>query len=260
MSRAARPDWRLGRIRRRRRERARLRRRERFLADAMHQLRNAVGTLATQAAMIGRAQSLDEQRDTAQALEHRLLQLGRFLHQLEKLDRRQPTADLPVFDAVECARSLVYEFAGQARARGVDLGWVGEAFMAAMPVYGQVDEIHEALVNLLDNAIRHTPSGGRVDVSVESSTSQECRFRVADQGPGLPPAERRRVFARFAQERSGTPAGQGRSGLGLDIARRLVHANRGRIEAGDGLPHGNGKSGLLITITLQRAAPARQTR
>ncbi|MGE4337011.1 MAG: sensor histidine kinase [Pigmentiphaga sp.] len=249
MSSAARPD----RLRRRRRERARLRRRERFLADAMHQLRNAVGTLATQAAMLGRARSLEEHRDTAHAIEHRLLQLGRFLHQLEQLDNRQATqGGLPVFDAIECARSVVLEFAAQASGQGVDLGWEGEVATAAVPVHGKADEIREALVNLLDNAIRHTPAGGRVDVSVDVSI-QACRIRVADQGPGLPPGERRRVFTRFAQGRSGS-AGRSQGGLGLDIAQRLAHANDGRIEVGEGLPRSGGGRGLSVAILLKLAS------
>ena len=222
----------------------------------MHQLRNAVGTLATQAAMLGRARSLEEHRDTAHAIEHRLLQLGRFLHQLEQLDHRQATqGGLPIFDAIECARSVVLEFAAQASGQGVDLGWVGEV-TAAVPVHGKADEIREALVNLLDNAIRHTPAGGRVDVSVDVSI-QACRIRVADQGPGLPPGERRRVFTRFAQGRSGS-AGRFQ-GLGLDIAQRLTHANDGRIEVGEGLPRSGGGRGLSMAILLKPALD-RQTR
>ncbi len=89
--------------------------------------------------------------------------------------------------------------------------------------------IHHAVINLLDNAIRHTPDGTRIRVVTRRSESGEAVLEVSDDGPGIPAAGQDRIFERFQQLEGEAPPGAG-AGLGLAIARWVVHLNNGRIE------------------------------
>ena len=87
--------------------------------------------------------------------------------------------------------------------------------------------LDEVLTNLLTNAIRHTPAGGRVVVTVGRGPSGGAAFTIDDSGPGIPAEQLPVVFERFV-----TTADTGGTGLGLAIARRLVEAHGGTIDAG----------------------------
>jgi two-component system sensor histidine kinase KdpD len=117
-------------------------------------------------------------------------------------------------------------------------------------------EIDQVLTNLLENAVRYTPVGSPIDVSASSEGGQVV-VRVADRGPGIPPADLERVFDKFyrvlhGQHPVGYPMG---SGLGLAVCRGLVEAHGGRIwaEAREG-------GGLIVCVALpqdsrERSAP-----
>ena len=92
--------------------------------------------------------------------------------------------------------------------------------------------IRQVLRNLLSNAVRHSPDGGRVAITCDRERDSVI-IRIADEGPGIPPAERSRVFERFYK----SPGSKG-SGLGLTIAKGLVTAHRGTIEVEQGAQGG----------------------
>lgn len=110
---------------------------------------------------------------------------------------------------------------------GVDV--VVSATPANLAAVADPARLRQVVVNLVDNAIRHSPTGGRVSVRA-SSRDSELRIEVADEGPGIPVAERERVFERFT--RGATSAGG--TGLGLAIARWAVELHGGTIEVMDG--------------------------
>jgi two-component system OmpR family sensor kinase len=144
----------------------------------------------------------------------------------------------------ELAREIVAELVPLADAGRIDLG-----IAAAQPatVAGDGDALRTLLRNLVDNAVRYTPPGGRVDVTVES-TAAGPRLAVTDEGPGIPPAERMRVLDRFYRRAGTSPMG---SGLGLAIVKAIADAHGASLALGDG-PDGKG---LAVTVTF-RAAPA----
>ncbi len=97
--------------------------------------------------------------------------------------------------------------------------------------------IEQVLVNILDNAVKHSPAGGRIVIEA-AREGDEVSVRVSDQGPGIPPAARESVFDMFYRVRTGDQQAAG-TGLGLSICRGLIAAHGGRIEALEG-PGGRG--------------------
>jgi signal transduction histidine kinase len=96
------------------------------------------------------------------------------------------------------------------------------------PVAGDPDKVRQVLTNLVDNAIKYSPTGGRVDVAV-SCSDRRVRFTVADQGLGIPQSEQRRIFDKFYRVDPNLTRGVGGTGLGLYISRELVRRMNGTI-------------------------------
>ncbi|WP_240923380.1 sensor histidine kinase, partial [Metapseudomonas otitidis] len=113
----------------------------------------------------------------------------------------------------------------------------------ALPLlYVHAALIEQALVNVLENAARFSPTGGRLRVAVEAG-DDELRLAVSDEGPGIPVAERERIFDMFYTAARGDRGGQG-TGLGLAICQGMVGAHGGRVSVGEGL------DGRGTTLTL----------
>lgn len=120
---------------------------------------------------------------------------------------------------------------------------------ATPPVYADPDRVTEVLLNLLDNALYHTPVAGLIEVSAEPEADL-VRVSVADSGPGIAPEHRERIFERFYRADTSRSASTGGSGLGLAIVRALVEAHGGSIEAGE-----RAGGGARFTFTLPRSKP-----
>jgi two-component system sensor histidine kinase TctE len=144
---------------------------------------------------------------------------------------------------VAVARKALEAQVNHALEKGMDLGF-DPAPDRAM-VHGDPTLLQEMTVNLVDNALRYTPAGGVVTVGIDRAASG-WRLTVRDNGPGIPAAERARVFERFYRV-LGTEA-EG-SGLGLAIAREIAEGSGGTIT----LDAGADERGLLVTIVLPDA-------
>jgi two-component system OmpR family sensor kinase len=129
-------------------------------------------------------------------------------------------------DLASVAREVVAELEPLAEAKGVELRL---GHLDTAPVIGHAHALRTLARNLADNAIRYTPSGGRVVIET-SMRDGRAVLEVSDTGPGIPAAERGRVFDRFYRV-PGTGA-QG-SGLGLANAREIAQAHRAEIELGE---------------------------
>lgn len=152
-----------------------------------------------------------------------LTQLVNQLLLLEKLESR-PDAHLKRerIDLHALARALVEDLRVLGEERGIELTLSG----AAVEIDADPMQIRQVLVNLIDNALRHTPRGGRVEVTVRARSTR-AQVAVTDTGPGLPPGEPDRVFERFFS----TAAGSTGTGLGLPIARAIARAHGGDVTA-----------------------------
>jgi len=101
---------------------------------------------------------------------------------------------------------------------------------AAAPLRADRERLMQVIGNLLDNALRHTPDGGRVVLSV-AAREGEVALEVRDSGPGIPAGMERRIFERFVRTDDARSRASGGSGLGLAIVKALVELHRGRVDA-----------------------------
>jgi signal transduction histidine kinase len=205
-----------------------------FTADAAHELRTPLAVLAAH------LDSLEDKK-VAAALREDVERMGRLVGQLlsvaqlEALDAAaEETADLHAI-AVDVAASLAPFALRRSRAVAVS----GEPGVAL--VRGNAEALRQAVRNLVENALQHTPP----DTTVEVSVSAAPALQVTDRGPGVPAADRERLFERFWR---GRRSGDG-AGLGLAIVQRIVAAHGGSLTVDDA-PGGGGR----FTIQLPRPA------
>jgi two-component system OmpR family sensor kinase len=198
-----------------------------FVADAAHELRTPLTALKLQIALARRSRDDAERAAAFADLERGVDRTTHLVSQLLTLARLEPGAEAALrrdrVDLRDVAAQVVAERAPGAAQRGVDLGIVGDA---ACPVVGDPSALTVLVANLVDNAIRHTPSGGSVDTRLECAGSRATLI-VEDTGPGIPDNEISRVFDRFFR---GHGAGAGGSGLGLAIVKRIADAHGASIE------------------------------
>jgi two-component system, OmpR family, sensor kinase len=212
-----------------------------FIADAAHELRTPLTALRLQLQLAERAADAGERERAHAMLREGIARATRLVEQLLTLARADPEASAlapgPV-DLAALARSVADTHRAAAEARGLAL-----SVEAPEPVgvHGDRASLRALAENLLDNAIRYTPSGS---VTVRArQDGGDAVFEVEDTGPGIPPAERERVFDRFYR---GESAAEGGTGLGLAIVRRIAQRHGGEVVLADGRD-----GGLLARVTLR---------
>lgn len=165
----------------------------RFVANAAHQLRTPLTLLTTQASVAARESDEERRRDALNALIRSTRQASRLAEQLLTLTRAEPGSRTPRaerIDMAEVARLVLEAQAEDALKRCIDLGLEGEG---EAPVVGDGTMLREMVVNLVDNALRYTPTGGEVTVRV-AHLDGDVVLTVDDNGPGIPEEEREHVF------------------------------------------------------------------
>ncbi|WP_242336742.1 MULTISPECIES: ATP-binding protein [Anaeromyxobacter] len=197
-----------------------------FVADAAHELRTPLAALDLQVQLVERA---PDTAGHAAALADLRAGLGRMTHvvqQLLTLARAGPDAGAALagepVSLSELVAQAVADHALLAEARRIDLG-AGQAAEDAV-VAGDPATLRTLLANLVDNAIRHSPPGARVDVDAGIEADRPY-LEVSDHGTGIPEAERERVFDRFYR-RAGSDTG---SGLGLAIVKAIAERHAARV-------------------------------
>jgi two-component system OmpR family sensor kinase len=213
-----------------------------FIADAAHELRTPLTALRLQLQLAERARNDDERARSHAALREGIARAVRLVEQLLALARQDPDAPVEAreVDLVPAARSAIDGHAATAEAHGLSLGLEAQPG-ESVPVHGDAASLRTLLDNLLDNAIRYTPAG-RIDVRV-AREGDRAILEVEDTGPGIPAAERARVFDRFYR---GEGAAQGGSGLGLAIVKRIADKHGGAVEL---LDTRSGR-GLRVRVSL----------
>lgn len=217
-------------------------RQRRFIADAAHELRSPMTALSLQ------AERLDTRKlpaDTAQLvgdLREGIRRNRRLLEQLLSMARAQSDEKRP-WQSIRIdhtCRRLIQDLYPLAETKNIDLG---ADCSGKTELWGDETEIYTLLKTLTENAISYTPANGRVDVCAKAHNGG-CLIEVEDNGPGIPPEERERVFDPFYRILGSNTEG---SGLGLSIAKTITERYGGRITLADA---GQSGHGLKVSVWL----------
>ena len=217
-----------------------------FVADAAHELRSPLAALKVQLQMLARAPDDTARRVAAQRVDAGIDRATHLVEQLLALARaesggREAPEPTSLTDAARQALSDTLELA---HAHGVDAGLEqAEELLVKAPPNG----LRMLARNLVDNAVRYGPRGARVDVRVRSDDGSPV-LEVDDSGPGIPAAERPRVFDRFYRRADAPPGG---SGLGLAIVRTVAERSGASVDLLDS-PLG----GLRVRVRFPRVDSA----
>ena len=199
--------------------------RREMLANLSHDLRTPITTLLAHLESLQMdEQPLSEQERreyvaVAMRQSKRVAQLVEQLLEAAKLDARQIVASPESFPVGELLQDVIQKFSLAARERGIDLA--SQVTPAHLRVHADIALLERVFDNLIDNALRHTPQGGRVTVSAVPH-GESVRLAVADTGPGMTPEEAAHLFDRFYRGDLGRSTSSGQAGLGLAIARSIL--------------------------------------
>jgi signal transduction histidine kinase len=227
------------------------RQRRELIANVSHELRTPIFAVQAVLENVVDGVSDPDTLRTALAQTERLGRLVTELLDLSRIEAGVAPLDLERFDVAEFLGAAVREAEVAAAAAGRDLSFT----VHAEPGKAVADpgRLHQVLANLLDNAARHSPPGGRVTAAARRE-AYHLVIEVTDDGPGIPPDQRARVFERFTRgERASGPSGG--TGLGLAIAQWVVELHGGTVAVVDA-PAG----GCRIRVTLPVTDLAEPTR
>ncbi|MCW9035415.1 MAG: ATP-binding protein [Rhodospirillales bacterium] len=215
-----------------------------FTSDAAHELRTPLAAIKTHSQVARQARDPGER---SQALDNviqgtdRAIRLVEQLLVLARLDHQSLSATQEPVNLTEIVVKEVINQTPTATVKQVDLGVSEEADEKAT-ITGNPDLLDILIRNLLDNAVRYTPEGGKVNASVRQRDNHVF-LQIADSGLGIPAERRQRVFDRFYRIEGSAEQG---CGLGLSIVSRIAEIYGASIKLTDGL----GTSGLTVTVTF----------
>jgi signal transduction histidine kinase len=224
------------------------RQRRELIANVSHELRTPITALQglLENLVDGVAQPDAPALRTALAQSERLGRLVAELLDLSRLDAGVVPLDLVHIDIAEFLDAVVQEAAMTAAGAGRQVDFRVRVLAATGAVKADPERLQQVFANLLDNAARHSPPGGTVLVTARQDADR-CHFEVIDEGDGIPPDQRARVFERFTRgDRDGTR--DGGTGLGLAIARWAVEMHGGTVAVLD--PPERQRSGCRIRVTI----------
>lgn len=229
----------------------RIEREHQFLTDAAHELKTPLVAVQVNAhVLLSRCDPETRARsaDAAAGLRDGVERATRMVHQLLALERTQaepPPVPPPPVELGALVRDRLAAAVPLALQRAIDIEFQAPA-ECILPLH--VESAAALIDNLVSNAIKYSPEGGTIEVDL-ILTAQGCRLGVADQGPGIEPALRRKVFERFYRIPGQDQPG---SGLGLAIAERAAERNRGAIR----LQGRRDGTGLCVVVEFDTLTPA----
>jgi len=226
---------------------------QRFVADAAHQLRTPFAGLKTQSELALRENDPERKQHALNYILTSTRHGIRLVNQLLALARNEPgaqsTDSFTSLDLNLLAQECTVNWVQMALEKDIDLGYEGASEI--VEVQGDATSLMEMLNNLIDNAIRYIPAGGHITVSVNAA-QHGVELCVEDNGPGIEPQHRERVFERFYRILG---SGQNGSGLGLAIVAEVAKRHRAELK----LDAGNGGIGTRISIRFTRHLIAHRT-
>lgn len=194
----------------------------------------------------------EERRNYLEIAAKQSERLGRLvgeLFDLTTLDTGKLTLTRETFPVDELIQDVVQKYQPSAERKGIRLE--GDFPPAAPLVSADIGLVERVLENLIENALRHTPAGGRITVRLAATAAAAC-VEVRDSGPGIPPQELPHLFERFYRGEESREKTSG-AGLGLAIAKRIVELHRGRMRVESEPGHGAAFT-FCLPIDVRREA------
>jgi signal transduction histidine kinase len=218
-----------------------------MVADIAHELRTPLSVMQVNLEAM-KDDLLPASPEELDGLHHEVIWLSRLVEDLRLLslaDSGNLHLRSDLIDVNALVETAVRRMKPQAEAQGIILG----ASLSSMPatIIGDEDKLQQVLANLVSNALRFTPFGKRVEVSVRADR-QRVTLQVADEGPGIDPADLPDLFERFFKGDRARGRSDSGSGLGLSIVKQLIELHGGQVQAD--LPE---SGGLQVTVWLPAA-------
>ena len=218
---------------------------ESFAADVAHEIKNPLASLRSALESLERVEQPELRRQLAAIAAHDVLRIDRLVTEIADASRIDAELSRTIFEPVDLS-ALVEALAEARRQRGVNGDCVLKVTRAGPGpwlVPGDAPRLERVLENLLDNAVSFSPPGGAIDVALTRDDEQVV-IAVSDQGPGIPPEAREKVFERFHSLRPDAEDFGNHSGLGLAIARTIALAHDGTLTVR------GGKGGACLALAL----------
>jgi len=228
------------------------RRQRAFVADASHELRTPLTLLRGNAEILQMSAAgrlPPEDRQSIKEIVSQTEQIERLigdLSTLARMDEGQLLLQPGPTDIATVLQSVAADARFLASDKRLDVRMETEGDLRAVADEARVREL---LLALVDNAVRHTPAGGRITLAGKGA-GPYVEVSVSDTGPGIPAQDRERIFERFYRVDRSRSRDEGGSGLGLSIARAIAEAHGGTLTAGDSV-----EGGAVLTLRLPRGVP-----
>lgn len=217
------------------------RQKEELTEIVVHDLKNPLAAIASNAAFLTAAREMnDDVRDCSRAIARAADNMLRMVHDILDVSRAEEAGlhlQREMVDLVALAGRVSGLMARRAEERRIVLDL--DNTCRELSIFADPDLLRRLLENLVDNAIRYTPSGGRVEIAIRDQGAR-ASVSVADAGPGIPAEERARIFEKYAQLQRQDDKAQRRFGRGIGLAfvKMVVDAHGGEITVGDNAPRG----------------------
>lgn len=225
-----------------------------FVANVSHDLKTPVTSIQgwSQALLDGTAVSSEDQAQAANIIYSEAERMGRMVAQLldlARIESGQLTLNRSLLDLAEICAVVRQNLLPRAQAHQIHLTAEADPLP---PIWGDYDRLMQVVSNLVDNALSHTPTGGRVHMAVRPYGDKAVELTVQDTGKGMSPEQLSRIFERFYQVDKSRTREDGRSGsgLGLSIVQELVALHYGRIQARSEAGKG---SIFIVRLPLEKA-------
>ncbi|MEO8607988.1 MAG: ATP-binding protein [Chloroflexota bacterium] len=200
-----------------------------FMSNVSHDIKTPLTAINTSLYLLERTDDAAKQREKVNAIRLQTQLLEKFIQDILTISRLDysPTLDLQPVILDKLLHDIVFRL--RASVENKNLSLTLELAPAAPPVLGDVDELSRVLVNLIENAVTYTPSGGSVQVRTLTG-SDKLVVEVTDTGIGINPADMTNIFNRFYRAESARAAHNGGTGLGLAIVKKIVEMHNGSVE------------------------------
>jgi signal transduction histidine kinase len=225
------------------------RQRRDLVANVSHELRTPITAL--QAMLENLVDGVAApQPDTLKTMLRQVERLGRLIAQLLDLSRLESGA-MPLQRRVFAVREVLDEAADECRMHEPGVPVVVAVEPPDLVLDADPERVHQVVANLLENAVRHSPPSGTVTMTARADAASAVVVEVADEGPGIPPADAARVFERFYRSDAARSVEGGGAGLGLAIARWIVDLHGGSIR-----PEARAPRGCRMVVVLPHGGQA----